>query len=72
MDEEVAEAMGKVAHDLNNPISALTMDLFLLRRQLGAPLAPEIEAALDNLDATVGQLKELAERLERRAREAAP
>ncbi len=61
---EFAEVLRQISHDLNNPIAALTMDLYLLRR---AGEDADREATIANLERATSDLRDIVDDLERRA-----
>lgn len=60
---DLVDVLRAVAHDLNNPLAAMGMDLYLLRR---APEEADREAALANLERAVSDLRDIVDGLERR------
>lgn len=41
LDAELRRRLGKVAHDLNGPLSAMQMQLYLHRKALAGPTPPD-------------------------------
>lgn len=58
VDAELRRRLGKVAHDLNGPLSAMQMQLYLHRKALAGPTPPDAHG-LEVMERNVERMRQL-------------